>query len=75
MRKFPITASFSYENGEETGGAGEKIERFSFGAGVSRVLTQKLTSSLWYQGYVRHSNLPIGRYTENNLTLTLSYSF
>ncbi len=75
VRKFPITASFSYENGTETGGAAEKIERFGFGAGISRALMEKLNSSLWYQGYVRHSNLPSGRYTENEISLTLSYSF
>ncbi len=74
VRKFPITATFSYENGTETGGAAENIERIGFGAGVSRSLMKKLTSNLWYQGYWRHSNLPIGRYTENEISLTLSYS-
>lgn len=75
VQKFPMTASFSYENGTETGGEAEKIQRFGYGASVSRQLTRKLTSSLWYQGYDRGSNIPLGRYTQNMISLTFAYSF
>jgi hypothetical protein len=75
VRKFPFSASFSYENGDETGGAAEKIQRFGYGAGVSWAVTRKLASRLWYQGYTRNSNIPSGRYTQNQVSLTLNYSF
>lgn len=75
VRKFPITASFSYENGTETGGEAEKMVRFGYGAGVAHLLTRKLSSSLSYLGYIRDSNLPQGRYVQNLVSLTLTYSF
>jgi hypothetical protein len=75
VRKLPITTRFSYENGNESGGIGEKIERFGFGIGCSRAITQKLSSSLYFEHWLRYSDLPNRNYTQNRVMLTLNYSF
>ena len=75
VRQWPFTTYFSYENGTETGGLGEKIERYGFGASVSRAITRKLDASLAYSFWDRLSNLPGRDYTDNQIVLTLTYNF
>jgi hypothetical protein len=75
VRKLPVTTRFSYENGSESGGIGEKIERFGFGIGCSHAITQKLSSSLYFEHWLRYSDLPNRNYTQNRVMLTLNYSF
>lgn len=75
IRQWPVAAYFLYENGKETGGIGEKIERYGVCASVSHNLTQKLAASLAYSFWDRFSNLPDRGYIQNQIVMTLNYSF
>lgn len=75
VRKTPIATWVSYENGTETGGAGEDLERYGVGVSVSRAITQKLSSSLSYQHWLRYSSVSAGNYSQNQVLLTLNYRF
>lgn len=75
VRKTPIGTWISYENGTETGGAGEDLERYGIGMSISREITEKLSSTLFYQYWVRHSSVASGNYEQNRILLTLNYRF
>jgi hypothetical protein len=75
IRRMPISAAFSYENADETGGLGEKTDRFGGSLSIVRALTEKLSVSLNYYVYSRTSDLPGRNYVQNRVALTMGYRF
>jgi hypothetical protein len=82
VRKLPISTRFSYEDGTQTnfqdgssGSQDEKIQRVGGGISVSRLITEKLSTTLGYEVYSRNSDLPNRGYLQNRVSLTASYRF
>lgn len=75
IRKISLSTQLSYEWGQETGGAGDKLTRYGGGLGLGRALTEKLGASLSYNFLNRISDTPGRDYWENRVTLSLTYAF
>jgi len=76
LRGYGLSNSFGYENG--TQGlltAVERFERYSAGISVSKRLGQKLSTAAGYNFLYRTSDLAGNNYVQNQLVLSVSYSF
>jgi len=74
FRKVTLRGGFVYEVGKETAGfTGDDYDRFGFNCGISYGLTQRLSTSLGYNLYIKDSITPVRDYTQNRITLTLNY--
>jgi hypothetical protein len=76
IRDWPLTTTFRYENAEE--GVNLTVEKYQlvgFDIGVRRQIMQKVTAGLTYGFLERFSNWPSREYTQNRVTLTLTYTF
>ena len=74
-----IGLNFNYIHGDQTVAAGvtpsEIYDQFRVGIGLSYALAERLSGSLSYGYVVRDSDLPSRGYTQNRVTLGLSYRF
>jgi outer membrane protein assembly factor BamA len=75
VRKVTLGTSFSFENGTDLYAGGETYNQYGPGISLSRSITEKLSSSLGYQFYLRDSNQPNRNYTVNIVSLNLNYTF
>jgi hypothetical protein len=75
-----LNTSFSYEHGSQTGGrlrgfGGETYDHFSAGIGLSYSPMRNLRTSLGYRVTIRSSDVEFREYTQNLVSLMLSYTF
>ena len=84
IRHYPLNTSLTYEHGTQgagvnTQGAGvnniqaENYDQFGVGLGVSHPITKRLTASLNYRLTLRSSDIPNRDYTQNLVSILLSY--
>jgi uncharacterized protein (PEP-CTERM system associated) len=65
-----------YEHGTEpSSGSGEVFDRLGPSLGVSYNLMERLSTALAYRYTRRMSNLPDRDYSQNSVTLTITYHF
>jgi hypothetical protein len=76
IRKFTINLPLSWEQGEQVGTAQSvSYDQYSTGLTVSRGLTRKLSSSVYYRWVMETSNLASLNYTANIVGLSLTWQF
>jgi hypothetical protein len=75
FRKTSFHYSLSFEHYEDTQVYTDSGERYGFGLGFSRPITRKMGGSLDYHFYDKDAKDPSQDYTQNQLVLTLGYSF
>ena len=76
LRRFTINLPLSWEQGEQVGTTQSVIyDQYSTGLTVSRGLTRKLSSSVYYRWVMETSNLASLNYTANIVGLSLTWQF
>ena len=75
IEKIPLTAGATYEHGKQASFGVETFDRYGASIGASRGLTENLSGALRYQYYYRTSNFADREYTDNILSLSLTYNF
>ena len=75
IRKVVTTFGFEYDYGNTSGGVIETYDRYGPNVGLAYKWTDKVTTSMTYNYYNKHSNVPTLSYSENVLFLDFKYDF
>ena len=75
LRKYTISTPLWWEHGTEVYYQSASYDQYGAGISIGRQLTQKLSSSLSYQFVKETSGQPGLNYTDNIISLSLTYQF
>ena len=75
FRKTSFRYTLSFEHYEDTQDDSDSGQRYGFGCGFYRPLTEKLSASVDYNFYLKNADDSAEDYTQNRLVLALGYSF
>jgi hypothetical protein len=78
IRNWTFQTSLSYQHGNQgvadrTGGLAETYDWYNLGLGLDHRVTDRLSAALNYRLTLRSSSLPANAYTQNLLTIQLTY--
>jgi len=73
FQKMSAGTWFGFEHGSQVLAGQETFDRYGPGLSLERPITRRMSGSVRYQYYQRHSDIPGGDYTVNIVTMSFAY--